>query len=312
MSTLATTINDRKFNNTFIEVATDETVGVRGNEELRLFRLREIVDNNFDKDALRSFIAINIGHYVFSRSKIKSYYDEGEELIVGMEALDLMHQRGRADDKGTGNEIGEIMLYIFLESVLKAPKVYSKVELNSTVRNRKSAADSIHLRLFDAEGGNTSYEMVFGTSSIVGDLGDAIDEAFEHIAAIKQQTREEVRIVDESIFDLPAGDPVAQKMSELLSIEPGKQTVRDSAYGIFLGYTIGLDKNRTGAEYRQLVDAKMDDELKAYLPEIRSKINMLGLQNSSFYIYVFPFDDAELDKKSIMQKVMKEGEDYER
>lgn len=189
MSTLTTTINDRKFNNTFIEVATDETIGVRGNEELRLFRLRDIVDNTFDKDALRSFIAINIGHYVFSRSKIKSYYDEGEELVVGMDALDLMHQRGQADDKGTGNEIGEIMLYIFLESVLKAPKVYSKVELNSTVRNRKSVADSIHLRLFDTNGGHTSYEMVFGTSSIVGDLGDAISKAFERIAAIKQQTR---------------------------------------------------------------------------------------------------------------------------
>lgn len=311
MSTLTTTINDRKFNNTFIEVATDETIGVRGNEELRLFRLRDIVDNTFDKDALRSFIAINIGQYVFSRSKIKSYYDEGEELVVGMDALDLMHQRGQADDKGTGNEIGEIMLYIFLESVLKAPKVYSKVELNSTVRNRKSVADSIHLRLFDTNGGHTSYEMVFGTSSIVGDLGDAINEAFERIAAIKQQTRDEIRIVDESIFDLPADDPVALKMNELLAIEPGKETVRDSAYGIFLGYTIGLDKNRTGAEYRELVNAKMDDELKAYLPQIREKINELGLQNNSFYVYVFPFDDAETDKKAIMKKVMREGADNE-
>lgn len=311
MSTLTTTINDRKFNNTFIEVATDETIGVRGNEELRLFRLRDIIDNTFDKDALRSFIAINIGHYVFSRSKIKSYYDEGEELVVGMDALDLMHQRGQADDKGTGNEIGEIMLYIFLESVLKAPKVYSKVELNSTVRNKKSVADSIHLRLFDTDGGSTSYEMVFGTSSIVGDLGDAIGEAFERIAAIKQQTREEIRIVDESIFDLPADDPVALKMNELLAVEPGKETVRDSAYGLFLGYTIGLDKNRTGAEYRELVNAKMDDELRAYLPQIREKINALGLQNNSFYIYVFPFDDAEADKKDIMKKVMREGADNE-
>ena len=153
--------------------------------------------------------------------------------------------------------------------------------------------------------------MVFGTSSIVGDLGDAIGEAFERIAAIKQQTREEIRIVDESIFDLPADDPVALKMNELLAVEPGKETVRDSAYGLFLGYTIGLDKNRTGAEYRELVNAKMDDELRAYLPQIREKINALGLQNNSFYIYVFPFDDAEADKKDIMKKVMREGADNE-
>jgi hypothetical protein len=307
MSTLTTTINDRKFNTTFKEVPTSGALGVHGNEDLRLFRLRDVIDNCFDKDALKTFIAKNIGQYVFSRSKIKNYYDEGEELIVGIEALDLMHQKGQADARGTGNEIGEIMLYIFLECVLKAPKVYSKIELNSTVRNKTSVADSIHLRLFDAEGDNTSYEMVFGASSIVGDLGDAIDEAFGHIASIKQQAREEIRIVDETVFDLPEDDPVAVQMNELLKVEPGKETIRDSAYGIFLGYTLGLDKNRTSSEYRNLIDSKMDDEILAYLPQMQRKIEELGLRNNSFYIYVFPFDDAEDDKKNIMKKVMREG-----
>lgn len=43
-----------------------------------------------------------------------------------------------------------------------------------------------------------------------------------------------------------------------------------------------------------------------YAPQIRDRIQKMQLQNRSFYIYVLPLDDAEEDKKSIMQKIMRE------
>ena len=176
-TTFEKTINDKKFNKVFIEVPCTGSLGVRAHEELRLFRPKEIIDNCFDLDMLRKFLTINIGHYVFSRSRIKQFRNDEEEFNVGLEALDIMQKSGRADERGSGNEVGELMLYAFLESVLNAPKLYSKIELKTSVKSHVSVTDGIHLKLLDSNGEGASYEMVFGSSSVTGDLGDAIDEA---------------------------------------------------------------------------------------------------------------------------------------
>ena len=58
-----------------------------------------------------------------------------------------------------------------------------------------------------------------------------------------------------------------------------------------------------------MIEKKMDADILYYAPQIRDRINKMGLQNRSFYIYVLPLDDAEEDKKTIMKKIMREGDD---
>ncbi len=313
INALTKSINSRGFDQVFKEVLHSESLGLLSNEELRLFRLKEVIDNKFSKDSLRTFISKNIGHYVFSRSRIEQFRVEGDEFSVGIEALDLMYKSGRADEKGTGNELGEILLYAFLETVLGAPKIYSKIELNSSVKSGISACDGMHLRALDSGGKTLSYEMIFGTSCVVGDLGYAIDEAFECIQQISGRTTEELQIVDSTVFELPADDPVALQLNDIIKPAPGKDVYRDTAFGIFLGYTIGLDSSRyKSSDYRDALEKKMDNDIKHYAPYIKEKINKLSLNNRSFYVYVLPFDNAEVDKKAIMKTVMREGESYGR
>ena len=57
-----------------------------------------------------------------------------------------------------------------------------------------------------------------------------------------------------------------------------------------------------------MIEKKMDADILYYAPQIRDRINKMGLQNRSFYIYVLPLDDAEEDKKSIMKKIIREGD----
>jgi hypothetical protein len=56
-----------------------------------------------------------------------------------------MKKNSAADQKGTGNELGEILLYAFLEDILGAPKLFSKVELNAASTPFGKESDSIHL-----------------------------------------------------------------------------------------------------------------------------------------------------------------------
>ena len=306
---LQKSINDKKFNDVFVEVPYLETLGQHANEQLRLFRMKEVISNRFSKTSLQEFLEWNVGQYVFSRSQIEQFELEGNVFSVGMEALDLMRKSGHADERGTGNEVGEILLYAFLESVLGAPKIYSKVELNVSVRSDESVSDGMHLLSLGGDEHTLSYEMVFGASSVIGDLRIAIDKAFERVQQIEKHASTEIHIVDSTVFELPEKDPVAQQLNEIITPRPDKTVCRDTAYGLFLGYTLGLDPNKySSQEYRDLVDKKITAGVSNALPQIKEKIAELGLTNRSFYVYILPFDDAEDDKKSIMKNVMREGE----
>lgn len=304
---LTTTVNDRDFDQIFAEVKDHgENLNVRGNSELRLFYLRGVSDYHFPIDNLRKFLSKNIGAYVFSRSRIHQFELDCDSYSVGISAMDIMRKNGAADQRGTGNELGEIMVYAFLESVLKAPKIFSKVEL-SKLGAGGSASDSIHIKLLSAGESSINYEMVFAASGIIGTFTEAVDAVFSHIYEVKKHSTDEINLVDESIFSLPNDDPVVKEMSPLIKPQPGKTVNRDSAYGIFLGYTLGLRKdNRSPDEYRGLVEDKMVADLKQYTPYIRQKIVDLGLSGRSFYMYVFPLDDAATDKLTVMKKVLRE------
>ena len=88
--------------------------------------------------------------------------------------------------------------------------------------------------------------------------------------------------------------------------EPGKSGDYEIAYGVFLGYTLGL--NSTGlssAEYKEKVNRRLELDIKQHASYIANKIITKGLDGHSFYFYILPFNDAETDKKEIMEHIMK-------
>lgn len=189
---LAKTVNDKDFNQVFTEVFHSEGLGVHANSELRLFRLKDVTDFHFSQDNLLTFLERNIGRYVFSRSKLEKFHLDGDDHLVGIKALDIMHKNGAADQRGTGNEMGEILLYAFLETVLGAPKIYSKVELTSAVKSGTSSSDGMHIKVLSADDTSVTFEMVFGVSSVVGGFDDAINNAFDHIQQVNSRTSDEI------------------------------------------------------------------------------------------------------------------------
>lgn len=293
------TIKDKKFAEVFTEVSCTGSLGVNANEELRLFRLSSVIDNHFEIEDLLKFLKNNIGLYVFNRSRINRYHNEDEDYLVTLDAMDVLRKKGGIDEAGTGNELSELLLYVFLESVLGAPKIYSKVELKSS-----SFSNGVHLKIFNQEGERIRFELVFGSSNITGDLGDAVEDAFAQIARIKDHSGQEVQLVRESIFELPSDDPAIPAITEYIKPSPGKSIVRSTAFGIFLGYTVGLDKSRSDNDYLDAIENKIDDDINTYLPIIKKRIAELSLEGHSFYVYILPFDDAEIDKRKIMSQLL--------
>ena len=231
------TLRGKHFDEVFTEVTHTETLGLKNPEQLRLFHLN-VNNNAFSSDKLEQFLRRNIGLYVFSRAQIEEYNIEGDAYSVGMDALDIMKRNGNPGQKGTGNDLGEILLYVFLEQVLGAPKIMSKVELQTRAKQYGSKCDGIHLLSLEQKFGMPYYHMVFGTSSIVGDMKKAVEEvntladqcglhvdAHEKVENLSVGTKQRVEILkalyrkaDILILDEPTAVLTPQEVSDLFRV----------------------------------------------------------------------------------------------
>lgn len=301
------TISGGKFDEVFTEVLHAETLGLKNPEQLRLYHLN-VNNNAFSTDRLETFLRRNIGQYVFSRAQIENYHVEGDVYSVGMDAIDIMKRNGAPGQKGTGNDLGEIMLYVFLEQVLGAHKIMSKVELQTGAKQYNSKCDGIHLLSLERTFGIPYYHMVFGTSSIMGDMKKAVDSAFDTIVEIEKQSTQERTLAENTVFSKSFDQDTIQRIKDLLVPSKGPKVPCDTAYGVFLAYNLGLKAaNYSGVDFRRALTQKMDTDIRNHASYIASKINTLGLEMHSFYFYILPLNDADTERTQIMERVMNGG-----
>ena len=78
------------------------------------------------------------------------------------------------------------------------------------------------------------------------------------------------------------------------------------AFGIFIGYTLGITADNND-EFRTESVKKMKADIQTVIPYIRKKIYELNLGMHSYYFYFLPFNDAENDKKEIMNELLLGG-----
>ena len=299
------TIN-KGFDGVFTEVDHKESLGLKNPHELRLFHL-DVANNLFSFDELHRFLRRNIGRYVFSRTAIEQFYIDEEIEDIGTKAIELLRSAYRMDEDQISEELGDIMLYVFLEQMLEAPKLYSKIELNPYGSQITSNGGGVHLLSLD-NGGRPAYQMVFGKSKIVGDLRNAIDNAFKALVELKNDTRNELKILESTVL-YQAYDPETTEYLKSIIIPSKKINASvDKAFGIFLGYSIGLKpENYSNEEFREKLMEKMNRDIKADVAYIIDKINEENLGSHSFYFYILPFNDADGEKKGIMNALLLKG-----
>ena len=137
---------------------------------------------------------------MFSRARVERY-DKRPVGALGTQAL-IQFQKvyGAAAD----TVLGELMLYVFLEEGLDAPKIMSKIEF-SQHGGIASRSDGIHL-IATTEFGRPFNQLVFGASNIEGKLEQAVDRAFERILKIEENTDIEFSIVENTAYNLVFDD----------------------------------------------------------------------------------------------------------
>ena len=304
MSGLKTTIKEKgkSIDDIFSEVSHGENMNLPFPSQLHLYHL--IVRNNrFSTSDLEKWLYRNLSKYVFSRARLEQFRQNDDLDVSVNQAIHLMLK-----STDIGEELGEMLLYAFLEGKLGAPKLMSRIELTTDLSKYGSESKGIYFRTFTDAMGNPQCQMIFGVSDIVGGLRPAIDSVFEAIIRVENHTDKEIDMVEKTVLQITDDEEELEAIENLILPQPNAVSKYDTAYGIFLGYTLGIEPNgRTKDEYEDLMTKKMIQDIKNNTQYIVDKINNNGLGSHSFYFYILPFDNADDNKDGVMKNVLKGG-----
>ena len=295
---LQRTINDDTFGQTFIKVSSVVVAGLTHPSKASIY----CADPNNGKlrfKKIKEFLVDNIGTYVFSRSKIDSFKSRPVGAIGTQALIEFKKAYGTSAD----TVLGELMLYVFLEQELNAPKIMSKIEFSQHT-GLVSQSDGIHL-LAMTEHGRPFNQLVFGASNIEGNLNTAVDRAFNRIMSIEQNADSEFKTVDNTAYSLMFDISTVKYLREVMMPRKQFQYKPDMAFGLFLGYTLKIDPPVTdSALYRKAAEEQLKSDVESVRDYIADLMKRRQLEGYTFYCYVLPFNDAPTEKTSLIEEML--------
>lgn len=293
------TSNTNGFN--IFEKLTSEKISYGGHDNALNLYILKIHDKLFSYDKLYKYILDNICQYVFNRRK---NIEEKESKTLILEALDHLREINSDKDSGAGGELGEILLYLFLEQDLQAPKLFSKVELKTSPNDYVKGADGIHFKFRTNENEEKVLQLVVGEAKIRNGLKDAIEDAFTSINTYISNNTQDVRLLDTHLMNQLIEDDEAEILKKYLIGDEVEN--KETIFGIFIGYSINYDgANDSNDKYKQNIKEANLQQVLSYKQKIIDEIKKYNISNYEFNFYFLPFHSALKDRKIIIDQLTK-------
>jgi hypothetical protein len=209
-SPLSITSKGISFDHVFIEASHDVALDLDNPNCLRIFCM-DVQNGKFSSEGLHSLLQSNIGRYVFSRARIEQFELDDDLDAVSLKATELLRSASNPKDKGAGGELGEILLYLFLEQKLGAPKLLSKFEIKTSDNQYVFGSDGVHL-LHSTDG----IQLILGESKIIGNLKSAVNDVFDSILKVEADSSNEVQLVETTVFKEAFSRETAEYIKSLI------------------------------------------------------------------------------------------------
>lgn len=264
--------------------------------KLNLFSL-EIKNTLFNMESLLDELDDNIIPFMLSRKQLKDMDDK-----FGGKKSRQARTKFRQFTSNEG-ELGEVLLYCFLESHLNAPKILSKYELKTSTNDYIKGADGVHLLKMD----DSTYQLVFGESKLYGELTKGVYDAFSSITTFlknKNDTYEEELInsnLNKEIFDENSYEVIKNILLPKRRITNNIDL--DNSFAIFLGFNYELIENLKGNKAREKIKKDIEDIVMDSISSINFQLNKKNLKGYDFYIYTMPINNIESTRKEIIKRL---------
>lgn len=297
---MSITSSKEAFERTFTKIDSLIVMGPAAKSSAHIYSV-EMSNQKFRFRRMQDYLFENIGRYVMSRYKVNQLKSEGKADTIGLYAL---REFQNAYKDKSDNVLGEMLLYIFMEQVLGAPKIMSKIELDK-VNGIVSKSDGIHL-YSGTFAGQPFNQIVYGAANLEEDLCAAADRALSRILDIKGNRNNELRVVENTVYNNVYDKETTEYVKSLIIPQKGHKPSNDMAFGVFLGYSMDLSEANP-LTYRDDAMMKMKSDIAVLKDHIRNKIISERLNSYDFYIYVIPFNDATGEKIKLIDEMLNDG-----
>ncbi|MEK3824807.1 Hachiman antiphage defense system protein HamA [Paenibacillus sp. FSL K6-1558] len=264
--------------------------------ENNAFVYSELVDKLFDC----------VVTYCLSRKELEVYKNNRGVYVKAIQKL-------RKWEHNDG-ELGEVLLYCFLESHLRAPKIFTKMELKTSPNDYVKGSDGVHILQID----HNNYQLIFGESKLEKSLQRALYDAFGSINDFMNRgtnnIHDEIKLLNTHL----ERESISPNLYEILKkiIFPSareEEIFKDNAFGIFVGFEVSIDEESrklSNSEFRKLIRSKIKAEVESQYSYIQKKIKEYNLHGISFYVYAFPFVEISDTRKRIIKNLMEANNDF--
>jgi len=259
--------------------------------------------NKFDYNRIIEELVEPVADFAISRKVKKSYSNKPMKLSK------VAREKFVEYKKNTG-ELGEFLLYCFLEGHLNAPKIFSKLEMKTSTSMYVNGSDGVHFLKVSDE----NYQIVFGESKTIKLLGNAMYDAFRSIyqfineindkGATKSGINFEKRLISDNLDHESWSEKEKEFLTKLIYPTSEEKFDVDDAFGIFVGFQISPseeERKLSNSDYRKKIEANVKDQLLKELKHIEDLINKFELYGHSFYIYALPFTELDKAREEIMK-----------
>lgn len=304
--TLESSIHSNFLDLFYCELADQE---LSRKNKLNLFTLR-VTNNQFVYDELIESIGNQLHYFALSRKEVKQLIDDGKLRTLVDRAKERLrdHRNMAGDKKKEGGEIGEILLYCFLESHLKATKILTKLELKTSSQMFVHGADGVHLLKID----NSNYQLILGESKLLADLNGGIAKAFQSIAGMLEDNGRkknfEFQLVNSQLVKEAYDEGMYNFLKKIIVPSASEDaTNMDYSFGIFLGFNVEIsdaEKLMGNKEFRECIREKIVEKVKSSLDSINRQIEKLHFTGYNFYVYIIPFTDLENKRKELIEQLL--------
>lgn len=283
------------------EKLTSEKITYGGHDNALNLYILKIHDKLFSYDKLYRYVLDNICQYVFDRRK---NLVEAESKILILEAIEHLRNINSDKDYGAGGELGEILLYLFLEQDLQAPKLFSKVELKTSSNDYVKGADGIHYKFRTNKAGKKILQLIIGEAKIKNELKKGIEEAFTSINKYISTNTQDIKLLDTHLMNQLVEDDEAEMLKKYLLGDNTEE--KETIFGIFIGYSTDYDgSDDDNDNYKQNVKEANLKQVLGYKQKIIEEIKKYNISNYEFNFYFLPFHNALKDRKVIMDQITK-------
>ncbi|KKC49611.1 hypothetical protein VE23_01485 [Paenibacillus sp. D9] len=263
--------------------------------------------NQFDYARMVESLIESVADFSVSRKTKEKY--QGSPMTLSQKAREKF--RNYKENKG---ELGEFLLFCFLEGHLNAPKILSKLELKTSTNMYVNGSDGIHFLKLPS--GN--YQLIFGESKLYDDLTTGLRDAFQSINDfVKEENQKgegksgityEKSLLSASVFKETWSTEEEQFIEQLIYPTNDNSFEVDDAFGIFVGFEVVLNADQRklpNDKFRTVIEDHINEVVTKKIANIEKYIEEHGLFGYNFYVYTMPFLDIELSRIKILENLIK-------